>query len=341
MQFRDHPGVQGKRDAYPFDPRLLKIEPNYNVRDLDTDEDLGELKESIRANGVRVPLEVRLAGEDVFVVAGHRRHRAVMELIAEGEEIKSVPVMPEPKGTNDAERVVNLVVSNSGKPLKPLEIAEVVRRLSAFGWEKGQIARRLGWKSSASVDQHLDLLALSEPIKQHVRNGEISATLAKNIAKGVDPKFAEDLIKANLEENRKIKGKRAKVTPKQIKRDAKPKAPEPEKEEPQAAPSSQPETLVSAPEPQPQETVLFTPVQEIALTHFAGAPPAREFPPEAFDPPSKASEINADLFGVVAKLATEAQDQLVGDRDDNDTFPCPVWLGKRALMLNAKLVGDE
>src|ERR1044072_748044 len=160
MQFRDHPGVQGKRDAYPFDPRLLKIDASYNVRDLDAaDEraDLDELKESIRANGVRVPLEVRLVDEDVFVVAGHRRHKAVMELIAEGEEIKAVPVMPEPKHTSDVDRIINLVVSNSGKPLKPLEVAEVVRRLGAFGWANGQIAKRLGWEATSAVPKNLDL----------------------------------------------------------------------------------------------------------------------------------------------------------------------------------------
>lgn len=242
MQFRDHPGVQGKRDAYPFDPRLLKVDSGYNVRDLDAaDErdDLNELKESIRSNGVRVPLEVRLVDEEVFIVAGHRRHKAVMELIGEGEEIKSVPVMPEPKHTSEVDRILNLVISNSGKPLKPLEIAEVVRRLVAFGWDKAQIAKRIGWKSHASVTQHLELLALPEPVKEQVREGDISATEAakvvRNLPAGTDPKFAAELIAANKEENKRLGvGKRTshKVTAKTLKRD-KPKDSEPPKAEPQ------------------------------------------------------------------------------------------------------------
>jgi ParB/RepB/Spo0J family partition protein len=227
MMLRDHPGVQGKRDAYPFDPRMLKIDPSYNVRDLSTPEakdKLAELKESIRANGVKVPLEVRFDGTDVYVVSGHRRHAAVMELIAEGEPIETVLTIHEAKGTNDAERVLNLVTSNSGEPLKPLEVAEVVRRLVAFGWDNTQIAKRLGWKSASSVNQYLDMLALPEGVKEHVRRDEISASLARKIAKGADPQQAEELIKANLEENRRITGgKRTKVTPKTIKRDAKPK----------------------------------------------------------------------------------------------------------------------
>src|SRR4051812_6594924 len=196
MMLRDHPGVQGKRDAYPFDPRQLKIDPHYNVRRLDTPEareKLAELKESIRANGIKVPLEVRFDGKDVWVVAGHRRHAAVMELIAEGEPIETVLTIHEAKGTNDAERVLNLITSNSGEPLKPLEVAEVVRRLVAFGWENTQIAKRLGWKSASSVNQYLDMVAMPEGVKEHVRKGDISASLARNIAKGVDPKEAEDL----------------------------------------------------------------------------------------------------------------------------------------------------
>lgn len=232
MQFRDHPGVQGKRDAYPFDPRMLKIDAGYNIRDLDSPEEreeLDTLKEMIRSNGVKTPLEVRLRDDDVIIVAGHRRHRAVMELIAEGEDIKSVPVLPEAKGTSEADRVVNLVLSNSGKPLKPLQTAEVVRRLVAFGWDKTQIAQRLGWKSVATVAQHLDMLAMPEAVKNHVRQGEISATTARRLAKSeLSPEEQEELIKSNIAENKRIapKGRSTKVTAKTLKRDkakAKPK----------------------------------------------------------------------------------------------------------------------
>lgn len=224
MELRNHPGVHGKRDYYPFDPRLLKVDPQFNVRDLSTPEaieKLAELKESIRANGVKVPLEIRFTGEDVYIVSGHRRHRAVMDLIEEGEPIETVLVISEPKGTNEADRVLNLVTSNSGEPLKPLEVAEVVRRLVAFGWEHLRIARRMGWKSAASVNQYLDMLAMPEGVKEHVRKGEVSATLARKIVKESDSEeTAEDRIKANLEENKRIKKGLQKVTPKSLKRDA-------------------------------------------------------------------------------------------------------------------------
>lgn len=181
MQFRDHPAVQGKRDFYPVDPRALKVDPGYNVRDLSTSEaksKLDELSESIAANGVRVPLEVRLDGEDIFVVSGHRRLAATMLAIKRGAEIATVPVIPEPKGVNEVERTVNLVVSNSGEPLTPLEKAEVVRRLLAFGWDRGQVAKRLGWQGTQTVDNYLTLLGADSEVQAMVRNGEVSASTA-------------------------------------------------------------------------------------------------------------------------------------------------------------------
>jgi ParB-like chromosome segregation protein Spo0J len=240
MQFRDHPAVGGKRDFYPVDPRALKVDSSYNVRDMDaadTREHVAELKGLIRESGVRTPLEVRLDGDAIFVVAGHCRLAAVMELIAEGIEIKSVPCVPEPKGTSVEERTLNLHLSNNGKPLSALEKAKIVKRLHDFGWEPAEIARRMNWKSVASVTQALEAGAMPEPVKQQVRDGAISATeaakLVKNLAPGTDPVRAAELIKANQEENKRLGvGKRNnhKATNKTLRRDRikpQPKAPEP------------------------------------------------------------------------------------------------------------------
>ena len=225
MQLRDHEGVKGKRDAYPFDPRLLKVDSAYNVRDMTSPEAierLGELKESIRSNGVRVPLEVRFDGSDVFIVAGHRRHKAVMELIDEGTEIETVLIIHEAKGTNDAERTLNLVVSNTGEPLKPLEVAEVVRRLCNYGWTEAQIMTRLGWRSTASVKQHLDMLAMPAAVQRQVRDGDVSASTALHVVKETrdartDPAFAAELIANAAEEKRRL-GKKGRATPKEVRK---------------------------------------------------------------------------------------------------------------------------
>lgn len=256
MELKHHPGVISRSDSFVVDPRVLKVDPGYNVRDLKTPENrehIDGLKESIAANSVRTPLEVRLQGEDIFVVSGHCRLIAVMELIAEGhDEIKGVPCVRESKNTNDAERTLNLAISNSGKPLTTLEVAEVVRRLEGFGWTPEEIQKRMRWKSKATVTQHEEIAALPEGTKQLIKSGEISPTLARNIAKGVDPEVAEKLIRDNLEENKRIKGARAKVTAKTIKRDQK------AKEAPR--PNATAEAMRDAPPPPIRLPVLLAPV---------------------------------------------------------------------------------
>lgn len=196
MQFRDHPAVAGKRDSYPVDPRALKIDPAYNVRDMQDPETIAHVRwlaDSIKENGVKVPLEVRLDGEDIFVVAGHCRHAGTMLAISEGAEIATVMVIPEPKGTNEVERTLNLVTSNSGKALTPLAIAEVVRRLLAFGWTNEAIAKRLGWKSVATVDNAVTLLGASPDVKEMVRSGAVSASTASKVVKKEGSKAGETL----------------------------------------------------------------------------------------------------------------------------------------------------
>lgn len=234
MQIREHPGVQGKRDFYPFDPRLLKIDASFNVRDLDAPDErpeLDELKQQIRESGVRVPLEIRLVGEDVVIAAGHRRHKVVMELIAEGVEIETVPVIHEPKYINDADRDLGLIISNSGKPLSSLQKAAVVRRLMAHGWDEKKIAGKTGL-SVATINNLVKVEALPEAVKEQVKQGDISASLAvktvNNLPAGTDPAVAAEMIRANKEENKRFgvgAKNNHKVTPKTInrgKKDARP-----------------------------------------------------------------------------------------------------------------------
>lgn len=228
-QLRDHDAIQAKRDFFMVDPRKLSVDPTYNVRDLttpDAREGLDELKAMVRADGVQIPLVVRMVGDDLTIVQGHRRHTVVMELIAEGEDIKAIPALAERKGVNDADRTFDLLLSNSGQPLAPLEIAEVVKRLINYGWTEAQIAQRRGWKSTQTVTNYLSMLEMPEKMKEHVKNGHVSATLAREITKTKDGEEADQVIREQLEV-RKANGKKAKVTRKAITRKREPE-PQPE-----------------------------------------------------------------------------------------------------------------
>lgn len=213
MQLRDHEAVVTKRDMFNIAPGKIKIEKGYNVRDLDTPEakeKLAELKASIIANGVLQPVTVRVEGEDVYLVAGHRRLVAVDEAIMEGHEILTIPAIAEGKTVNEVERVLHLVTSNSGEPLTALETAEVVRRLYAFGWDRQQVAKRFG-KSAQAIANYETLLGASEEVREMVRSGEVAPSTATAVVKKEGKKAGETLKKAKKEAKTKGK-KKGKVT---------------------------------------------------------------------------------------------------------------------------------
>lgn len=174
----------GRSDLLQINPDLIGVDPAYNIRKFDSlnDEQDAALVESIRHNGIRTPLTVRLVGESVVVVAGHRRLAAVKLLNASGAEIKTLPCMPEQRGTSDADRDLDLITSNSGKPLTVLERAEVFVRLLRHGWSEADIAKRVG-VSEQTVRNQIAIHELPTPIKQMVEADEVSASLAVQVVR--------------------------------------------------------------------------------------------------------------------------------------------------------------
>jgi ParB/RepB/Spo0J family partition protein len=195
--------AESKRDLLMFDPRKIQVEPGYNIRDLETVDakvKLRELARSIASEGVKQPLTIRLSGTQPLVIAGHRRLAAALIAINElGAEIQSIPCIAEPKGTSEADRCADLVVSNSGEPLTPLEIAGVVKRLTGFGWEPENIAKRLGWASKQTVENYLDLLATPTSVQEMVRNHEVSASTAVSTVRKHGDKAAGVLADAKVQ----------------------------------------------------------------------------------------------------------------------------------------------
>lgn len=343
MRLREHEAIQdGKLDMFRADPRKLVTEPHYNVRDLTTPDAIGKLEElanSIAEVGVQDPLVVRFDGERIIVVEGHRRLAATLMAIERGAEIKSVPIYQEARGINDAQRDLGLIISNAGEPLTPLEKAKVVGRLVAHGWSHAEIAKKCGWKSVGSINQYLDMLALPEKVKEHVRQGDISATTARNLAKSeLSPEEQDARIKANLEENKRLGvGKRhktqTKVTRKTLERD-KPKA------KPQAG-AATPSTAVHA-EP-PASTAL--PAEQSAPDQTPPMAMVDEF--NRWTPPSHSLAL-AHMAGSTGKLiaalepfANLAHEHDFNERSDDDVVEVPFRHLKRAWIVFAAVMGTD
>lgn len=186
-----------RKDMFQADPRVLKIRPGWNARHDSPDlrNANAELRESIRANGVLEPLTIIQDEETFYVTNGHRRLGAVMALIAEGVEIATVPVRLEERGTNEADHVLSMLTRNSGKPLTPLETAEVVKRLLGFGWDLAKVAAKTGF-TPAHLDWLLKLLETPEPVKALVSQGDVSATLAVQVVRKAGAADAPAILQA-------------------------------------------------------------------------------------------------------------------------------------------------
>lgn len=189
---------------YMVHPSFLRVIDGFNVRTR-TPEYLAHikwLKGQIKANGYNVDEPMTgYVGKDpetgesvIFLTDGHSRLEAINELIEEGTEFNAVPVMLKANSTSQEDLTVDLITKNSGRPLTPIEIAVVCKRLLGFGWEEKDIAARLGY-GKKYVEDLLGLLAAPAAVRKLVESGKVSATLAisevKKDAKGAAKKLTE------------------------------------------------------------------------------------------------------------------------------------------------------
>lgn len=160
--------------AYRADPRLLRVEEGFNARPLDR-EHIDSFKKSILAKATIPRIIVKVIDGNIVIRDGHHRHAAYMELIAEGQDIRSVE-LDEFKGS-DADAVALLLTSAQGKALTPMQAGKQYAKLIAFGWTPGEIAAKVG-KTSQHVGQMLKLTEMPSDVQGMVTAGEVPAQVA-------------------------------------------------------------------------------------------------------------------------------------------------------------------
>jgi ParB/RepB/Spo0J family partition protein len=143
---------------------------------------LDELKRSIAQIGVQMPLLVRFdvpsAGEKktAILVDGECRLRAVLELIAEGMEIRSIPVI-QVEGKSETERLILSITANTGKPLSKWELGDAFRRLLRFGWSEADVSKKTGY-NARFVAEAVELADAPEEIKHLLSEQAVTPSLA-------------------------------------------------------------------------------------------------------------------------------------------------------------------
>jgi ParB family transcriptional regulator, chromosome partitioning protein len=180
--------VNNKRENI-FYVEVSKIQPNPDQPRTDFEQGaLAELSRSIRKYGVLQPLLVSKLEEDLprgravryQLIAGERRWRA-----AQLAGLPQVPVIirddltPERSTEKSTRLEVALIENLQREDLNPLEMAEAYFRLSEeFGLKQQEIADKVG-KSREAVANVMRLLNLPPYIKDAVRSGKITGTMAR------------------------------------------------------------------------------------------------------------------------------------------------------------------
>jgi ParB family chromosome partitioning protein len=177
-------GSSNVKDFFHCDIEL--IQPNrFQPRLRFSQEELIELSDSIRSQGILQPLLVRRAERGYELVTGERRLRA-----AKMAGLESVPVML--KEISDAEMLEISIVENIQREnLNPMEEAEAYHRLmTEFELTQEQAAERVG-KSRSAVANFLRLRQLPEPIKAGIMDGLLSTGHARALL-GLDTSVLQD-----------------------------------------------------------------------------------------------------------------------------------------------------
>ena len=203
------PGIESEQDK-PLDYFFCEtdlISPNrYQPRLQFSEDELNELCNSIKTQGILQPLLVRKDDIGYELITGERRLRA-----AKMAGLDRVPVVI--KNISDAELLEMSIVENiQREDFNPLEEAEAYHRLiTQFDLTQDQAAIRVG-KSRSAVANFLRIRQLPDQIKANIMDGTISmgharallgaeassqqiAAWREVISKGLSVRETENLIK--------------------------------------------------------------------------------------------------------------------------------------------------
>jgi ParB family transcriptional regulator, chromosome partitioning protein len=163
---------------------LEKVDPPGDAfRDLIDPEEVRELAESIRSQGMHEPIVLRPVNGRYETVMGHRRYLAHRLL----GEVKIMGII---RSMTDEEVFEARAVENDQRvDLNPIERARVYLRFrEKFGLSNRQIAQKMG-RSPGVVDKYLKLLEIPVEFQAAVAHKKLSIQVALELNKIEDEAF--------------------------------------------------------------------------------------------------------------------------------------------------------
>lgn len=169
------PGAPGYQE---IPVHLIEPSPYQARREIPT-EQLNELAESIRSEGLLQPIVVRKVGEKFQLIAGERRWRAFQLL-----KIKSIPARIV-EASNASSHRMGLIENLQREGLNPIEEAHGYASLIRdFDLTQESAAEQVG-KGRATVANSLRLLSLDSDLQGYVAKSMLSVGHAK-VLLGID-----------------------------------------------------------------------------------------------------------------------------------------------------------
>ena len=175
------------------------IEPSRTSPAAITPEQLGELAESIRAEGLLQPIVVRKVGDRFQLIAGERRWRAFQLL-----KIKSIPARVV-EASNASAAAIGLIENLQREGLNPIEEAHGYASLIRdFDLTQETAAERVG-KGRATVANSLRLLSLDADLQGYLMKNLLSVGHAKVLLGIDDSAFRSQLGRRVIEEGLSVR----------------------------------------------------------------------------------------------------------------------------------------
>lgn len=170
------------------------IEPNsQQPRSKFTEENLEELAQSIRANGVVQPIVVRRRGGKFQIVAGERRWRA-----SQKAGLQKIPSIVR-RVTDEKLLELALIENIQRQDLNPIEEARAYKNLiETVGLTQEMIAERVG-KNRTVITTFLRLLKLPNDILKMVEGEQITAGHARALLMANNPELQRRLAQKIIE----------------------------------------------------------------------------------------------------------------------------------------------
>jgi len=189
-------GIKERTGEIFVAPEKLKANPN-QPRKIFNEDELAELADSIRQQGIIQPIIAEDAGDGTYtIIAGERRARA-----ARLAGLEQVPVVLR-KYSDEKRMVVSLIENIQRANLNPIEEAQAYKQLAELeNLSQEDVAARVG-KNRATVANALRLLKLPAEMQESIKKNELSPGHARAVLSVSDTKaqgtLYQEILKKGL-----------------------------------------------------------------------------------------------------------------------------------------------